>query len=157
MASLDKYIWAQDFTYVPTRKGMLYVAMILRPSTREIVGWSVGANHTAELTKAALLDALSRHLPPDILHSDRGSEYLSFAMERTCAAANIHMSVSSSSRPWQNGFCDRIWGHFIEEVASRIYYYNNLRIHTKLKMPPAVYAAKHGFKQIELVSEIKVA
>lgn len=149
-------IWAQDFTYIKTRKGMVYLAIILKLATREIIGWSIAANHSAELVTAALLSALRRYEPPDILHSDRGSEYMSFSLEHVCKAAGIRMSASSPHSPWQNGYCERIMntiknegssfyaiddtGQLMEAIAQRIYYYNHHRIHTQLKMPPAEYA-----------------
>lgn len=157
MASPNNRIWVQDFTYIKTRQGVRYVAMVLQLSTREIVGWSLGKNHSAELTRNALLDALSKRKAPDILHNDRGSEYLSFAMEQTCRLAGIKMSASSPNSPWQNGFCERIMNtiknegeslysmpdtaHLVEEIAIRIYKYNNKRIHKSLKMAPSAYAA----------------
>lgn len=168
MTSHFVQIWSQDFTYIKTRKGTIFLAMILKLSTREIVGWSVSTNHTADLVSNALLNALANNQPPEILHSDRGSEYMSFSVERICHAAGIQMSASSSHSPWQNGFCERIMstvknegeslyaiddlGRLIEVIASRIYYYNNKRIHTKLKMPPAIYA-----KQLCLNEEEKVS
>ena len=168
MTRMDANIWVQDFTYVKTRIGMLFVAMVLRLATREIVGWSVKTNHSAELTRDALLDALSKHKTPNILHSDRGSEYMSYSLELVCQAAGIQMSASSPHSPWQNGFCERIMstfknegkslykvndiGEFMEAVAQRIYYYNHQRIHTKLKMPPATYAKIIGLSEVDKVS-----
>ena len=161
-------IWAQDFTYLKTRLGTVFVAMVMRLSSREIVGWDIKTNHSAELAKDALLDAFSKHKPPNILHSDRGSEYLSFSMERLCQTAGVKMSASAPSSPWQNGFCERIMstlknegdslyaigdmGELTEAIAQRIYYYNHHRIHTKLKMPPAIYAEKIGLNECEKVS-----
>ena len=91
-------------------------------------------------------------------------------MESTCKFANIKMSASSPNSPWQNGFCDRIMntiknegdslyfvpniGYLCEAVAARIYYYNHLRIHTGLKMPPAVYATKNGLNKIDSKRQI---
>ena len=161
-------IWTQDFTYLKTRAGIVFVAMVLRLSSRDVVGWSIKTNHSAELTKDALLDALSRHKPPSILHNDRGSEYLSYSVEKLCKTAGIKMSASSPNSPWQNGFCERIMNtlknegdsfyhiddlaELTEAIAQRIYYYNHKRIHTKLKMPPAAYAKKIGLDEVDKVS-----
>jgi len=161
-------VWVQDFTYVKTKIGMKYVAVILSLATREILGWSIGNNHTADLPRMALLDALSRNPAPQVLHSDQGSEYLSFAMEDVCKTFNIAMSASSPHSPWQNGFCEHImstlknegeslysvrsFGELAEIIAQRIYYYNNRRIHSKLRMPPAVYAKKLAEIGIDKVS-----
>ncbi|MGB4967426.1 MAG: integrase core domain-containing protein [Candidatus Saccharimonadales bacterium] len=100
---------------------------------------------------------LSKHEPPAILHSDQGSEYLSYRHQELCAKLEIQLSASGRGKPWQNGFMERWFGGFKSEIgdytklraiselheniALRIYYYNHRRIHTALKMSPAAYAA----------------
>lgn len=149
--------WVQDFTYLKLRGSWYYLAGVLDLQTRQIVGWRLGANHSAELTHAAILDALSKHAPPRILHSDKGSEYLSYKHQKLCAKMEVILSVSKRGSPWQNGFMERWFGGFKlevgnytklqdiselhEKIALRIYYYNTARIHTALKMSPAAYAA----------------
>ncbi len=149
--------WAQDFTYLKFQGSWYYLAGILDLKTRQIVGWRLGSNHSAELTYAAILDALSKHEPPTILHSDQGSEYLSYKHQDLCAKLEITLSASGRGKPWQNGFMERWFGGFKlevgdytklkdiselhEAIALQIFYYNTRRIHTALKMSPAAYAA----------------
>jgi transposase InsO family protein len=149
--------WVQDFTFMKFRGSWLYLAGVLDLETRQIVGWRLGSNHTSELTYLAVLDALSKHTAPSILHSDQGSEYLSYRHRDLCAKMEITLSASNKASPWQNGFMERWFGNFKteignitklndvaelhEKIALRIYYYNTQRIHTALKMSPAAYAA----------------
>jgi transposase InsO family protein len=56
----------------------LYLAVVLDIKTRQAAGWRLGTNHPSELTHGVLLDALSKHHQPAILHSEQGSEYLSY-------------------------------------------------------------------------------
>ncbi len=149
--------WAQDFTYIKFRGSWYYLAGVLDLKTRQIVGWRLGSSHSAELTFAAVLNALSKHEPPAILHSDQGSEYLSYQHQELCAKLEIRLSASGRGKPWQNGFMERWFGSFKaeigditklkdiselhEKIALRIYYYNHQRIHTALRMSPAAYAA----------------
>lgn len=149
--------WAQDFTYLKFHGSWYYLAGVLDLKTRQIVGWRLGSNHSAELTYAAILDALSKHEPPVILHSDQGSEYLSYKQQDLCAKMEIQLSASGRGKPWQNGFMERWFGGFKlevgdytklkdiselhEAIALQIFYYNTKRIHTALKMSPAAYAA----------------
>jgi putative transposase len=104
----------------------------------------------------ALLDALSKHNAPTILHSDQGSEYLSYKHKLLCERMEIRLSVSAKGSPWQNGFMERWFGNFKQElpttkylkglaqlheaIAMQIHYYNTKRIHTALKMSPVAYA-----------------
>ena len=149
--------WAQDFTYLWWRGRWYYLAAVVNLTTREIVGWRLGTNHTSELTHAALLDALSRHPTPAILHSDQGSEYLSHKHQILCQRMEIRLSASNKGSPWQNTFMERTFGslkaelgqlsefgdlpELVEAIALTIHYFNNDRIHTALKMSPAAYAA----------------
>lgn len=149
--------WVQDFTHIWFLGMWVYVATILDLKTRRIVGWSVSLHHDSELVHRAVLDALSKYPPPPILHSDQGSEYLSYRLRDLCQKMEIVLSCSDKGSPWQNGFKERFYGTLKDElgstnrfkdlaelyegIAMTIYYYNHKRIHTALKMSPAAYAA----------------
>lgn len=153
----DSEAWAQDFTHIWFLGMWLYVATILDLKTRRIVGWSVSLHHDTELVHRAVLDALSKYPSPPILHSDQGSEYLSYRLRDLCDKLEIVLSCSDKSSPWQNGFKERFYGTLKDElgptnrfkdlaelyegIAMTIYYYNHKRIHTALRMSPAAYAA----------------
>lgn len=148
--------WVQDFTYLWFDRKWHYLAVVLDLKTRQVVGWRLGLHHSSELTYIALLDALSKHSPPTILHSDQGSEYLSYKHQLICQKMEIILSCSTKSSPWQNGFMERFFGsfktelgllnqykdleHLHEAIALTIHYYNTKRIHTALKMSPVAYA-----------------
>ena len=149
--------WVQDFTYLRIRSGIFYLALVMNLSTREILSWKLGTNHSSELTHTALIQALRSNPSPSILHSDRGSEYLSERHQNTCARFEIQLSASKPGRPWQNGFMERCIKSIKEELGSiasyqtidelyvgitnTISYYNHDRIHTALNMSPAAYAS----------------
>lgn len=154
---VNVHAWAQDFTYLWFAKSMHYLAVVLDLKTRQIVGWRLGLRHSSELTHEALLDALSKHNPPAILHSDQGSEYLSHKHQLLCQNLEIQLSASNKASPWQNGYMERFMltlkrelGNLAqykdlpqlhEAIALHIHYYNTQRIHTALGMSPAAYAA----------------
>lgn len=149
--------WVQDFTYLWFQGCWHYLAVVLDLKTRQVLGWKLGLRHTSQLTHAALLEALSKYTPPTILHSDQGSEYLSYQHQLTCDRYEITLSCSTAASPWQNGFMERFFGSFKAELGSlkpyqdigelheaialTMFYYNNKRIHSALGMSPAAYAA----------------
>lgn len=155
---VDAHAWVQDFTYLWFSNHMHYLAVVLDLKTRQVVGWRLGLRHSSELTHEALLDALSKHHAPAILHSDQGSEYLSYKHQELCDKMEIQLSASNKASPWQNGFMERWFGGFKREmgnltqhndlaqlheaIAMQIYYYNHTRIHSALGMSPAAYAAQ---------------
>jgi len=156
--------WSQDFTYLRIRAGMYYLALVMDLTTREILSWKLGTNHSSSLTHIALIQALRTNRSPSILHSDRGSEYLSERHQATCTRFGITLSASKPGSPWQNGFMERCIKsvkeelgplanyHDIDElyvgVTNAIAYYNNDRIHLSLKMSPRAYAKTLGRHQL---------
>ena len=150
--------WVQDFTHLKFQGEEHYLAVVLDLRTRQVVGWRLGTRHSSELTLAAVLDALSKHPSPTILHSDQGSEYLSYKHQELCQRMEIQLSCSKRASPWQNGFMERFFcgfklelgnvsrhkdlARFHEAVALAIFYYNTKRIHLALGMSPAAYAAR---------------
>lgn len=149
--------WVSDFTYLsqPNSK-FVYLATVLDAYTREIIGWNFGVRHNSELIIEALRVALSRrNKPPEIFHSDQGSEYRSKDLNQILITRNIQASMSAKSSPWQNGKQESFYqkfklelghpniyetrGELFEAIALQIYYYNHKRIHSALKMPPAIF------------------
>ena len=149
--------WVQDFTYLWFQRSWHYLAVVLDLKTRQVVGWKLGTRHSSELTLAALRDALHKYPAPTILHSDQGTEYLSYKHQLVCDQFEITLSCSKRASPWQNGFMERFFGSFkpelgklthyqdlgelYEAVSLTVHYYNHERIHTALQMSPAAYAA----------------
>jgi len=164
---VNAHAWVQDCTYLWFSGSMHYLAVVLDLKTRQVVGWRRGLRHSSELTHEALLDALSKHPAPAILHSDQGSEYLSYKHPELCDKMEIQLSASNKASPWQNGFMERWFGGFKREMgnlsqhkdlaqlheasAMHIYYYNHRRIHTALGMSPAAYAAQLKAQELQKV------
>lgn len=155
---VESAAWVQDFTHIWFQGMWVYLATVLDLRTRRIVGWSISLRHDTDLVHRAVLDALSKYSPPPILHSDQGSEYLSYRLRDLCEKLEITLSCSDRGSPWQNGFKERFYSTIKDElgstarfkdlaelhegIAMTIYYYNHKRIHTALKMSPADYAAR---------------
>lgn len=160
-------IWVSDFTHIAFRGKWVYLATIMDLYTREVVGWAVFTSHPAQLVVLALIDALEKQLPASILHSDQGAEYKSMVYIHLAQGAGIRLSMSHKSSPWENGYQESFYGqlkvdlgdtnryHSLGELTAAIYrhihYYNHNRIHTALKMPPAVFAARRR-NQLSLTS-----
>lgn len=148
-------LWACDFTYIWCMGRWYYLATVIDVFSREIVGWSMSIHHDTDLILGTLYDALSRQATPQVLHFDRGSEYLSGKHLDLLERLEIRASASAPGSPWQNGFQERFYGSFKTElggvsdiksegelyecIALTLNYYNSRRIHTKLKTNPKQY------------------
>lgn len=160
VATHPGHIWAADFTYLWFDNRFYYLATVIDVCTRQIVGWALGTHHNAQLITDALMDGVSHHSPPSILHNDRGSEYISRHYQTICASLEIAMSASAPGAPWENSFQESFYNNFkweldadhlnrlnnpgqlLEAIAIQLNYYNTKRIHTALKTNPAAYAAR---------------
>lgn len=153
------YIWCSDFTYIPFKNSFLYLATIIDLSTRQLLAFSIAKSHNSSLIINTINKALSLFPKPHIFHSDQGSEFMSSDCISTLQHHNINISVSAKASPWQNGYNESFFARFklefgdfnrfdslsqlLEEIYHHLHYYNNFRIHSALKMPPAVYASKY--------------
>jgi len=155
-------VWASDFTYLPYFGKFVYLATVEDIFTRQLVGWAVSTRHNVNLVTLALVDAVLSHPIPDIIHSDQGSEYRHKIYRNLLKSLNIKQSMTARKSPWENGYQESFYsgfkfelghpeiypelGELIEAVAQQIHYYNNHRIHTALKCPPAVFARRYDYK-----------
>lgn len=153
-----RQVWASDFTYLPYFGRFVYLATVEDLFTRQIVGWELSTRHNADLVSQAMINSLKYFPAPQINHSDQGSEYRSRQYMNLLKSSRIIQSMSQKASPWQNGCQESFYSEFklelghpetyqtlgelIEAISRQINYYNNERIHTALKCPPAVFAKK---------------
>lgn len=98
--SAPDQVWTADITYLPTREGWLYLAVVMDLYTRMIVGWAMDSRMTRELVMSALRMARFRRKPaPGVLpHSDRGSQYCSHDYQALLAKNGMTCSMSCKLR-----------------------------------------------------------
>lgn len=155
-------VWAGDLTYIWTREGWLYLAILLDLYSRAVVGWAMGARLTEQLTQHALQMALHRRQPkPGLLHhADRGSQYAANAYQQRLRAAGITGSMSRRGNCWDNACVESFFGtlkrelihhrqyHTREEAKQEIFeylevFYNRQRRHSTLGYrSPAEFEAR---------------
>jgi transposase InsO family protein len=112
--------WVTDITYLWTREGWLYLAVILDLFSRAVVGWAMSAQITTQhLTLQALKMALGRRRPPQGLlhHSDRGSQYASADYQRTLTAYGIVGSMSRRGNCWDNAVAESFFATIKVELV----------------------------------------
>jgi transposase InsO family protein len=140
--------WAGDFTYIKTRSGWLYHAVVLDLFSRKVVGWSFSRQRNADLTKSALRMALSREQQMEgcIFHSDQGIEYAAHEYRELVESAGMTRSMSRKGNPLDNATVEsffhtlkaelvhhRLFENDIEAVAHIVEYiefYNRERLHS---------------------------
>ena len=166
--------WTSDITYIRTRTGWLYLAVVMDLYSRKIIGWAMSPAMPAELVCRALQMAMGHRQPPAglILHSDRGSQYASHAYQALLNQHGIICSMSRKGNCWDNAVMERFFLNLkMERVWQRDYanqleasqditdcivgFYNAARLHSTLgNMSPMIYEKWIAAKELIEVSEI---
>lgn len=96
--------WVSDVTFIPTRKGWLYLSAIMDLYSRMIVGWSMGEKNSAELIEDALKMASThrKDIHGVLLHSDQGVQYASTSYQQLLSNLGIICSMSRKGNCWDN-------------------------------------------------------
>lgn len=120
IASVDR-VWAGDITYLPTRQGWLYLAVVLDLKSRMVVGWSMQETLRAGLATDALGMALGRRQPRAglIHHSDRGVQYASSAYRDLLSEHAIACSMSGKGDCWDNAVAESFFATLEWELIER--------------------------------------
>lgn len=112
-------IWTSDITYVPTREGWLYLAVILDLASRRVVGWALRTTLERALVLAALSMALTHRQPGRgvLHHSDRGSQYASEDYQAVLTAHGLEASMSRRGNCWDNAVTESFFATFKVELV----------------------------------------
>jgi transposase InsO family protein len=116
--------WAADITYISTRQGWLYLAVVMDLYSRRIVGWSMSHRMSRRLVLDALQMAITSRQPegPLIHHSDRGGQYTSDDFREVLARHGIECSMSSSGNCYDNAVVESFFGILKRERVNRVRY-----------------------------------
>lgn len=112
-------IWMSDLTYVSTAEGWLYVCAIIDLYSRRIVGWSASHRMTTDLVIAAYMRARRSRNPGKylIFHSDRGSQYASYAFRGLLARDKVIQSMSRRGNCWDSAPIESFWARLKTECV----------------------------------------
>lgn len=114
-------VWASDITYVPTREGWLYLAVVIDLGSRRVVGWAMRETLQTELAVAALEAALAERQPTEgelLHHSDRGTQYASQEYRAILAAHQVSESMSRKGDCWDNAVAESFFATLEHELLS---------------------------------------
>ena len=159
--------WAADITYIPTKMGWLYLAVVMDLFSRRIVGWSMSDTIDSVLVQSAMKMALADRRPNAELihHSDRGVQYASGDFQDLLQDNKVICSMSRKGNCWDNACVESLFGSLKNEwVRGKIYesfddakkdifnyiemFYNRKRRHASLGyVSPVVYEEMHEMNQ----------
>lgn len=102
-------VWCSDITYIPMRRGFLYLVAVMDWATRKLLSWRLSNTLEAEFCIAALEEALARYGRPDIFNTDQGSQFTSPRFVEVLTGAGVRVSMDGRGRWMDNVFIERLW------------------------------------------------
>jgi len=115
--SAPNQVWTSDITYLWTNEGWLYLAIVLDLFNREVIGWSLKPRMTTDIVLDALTMAWFRRRPEAgvLHHSDRGSQYASYAFQAKLKEYGMTCSMSRKGNCWDNAPTESWFNSFKNE------------------------------------------
>ena len=111
--------WVGDITYLLTKSGWVYLAVLIDLFSRKVVGWSLQKHMQTELCLQALRQAIATRQPQAGLlhHSDRGSQYTSDDYQEALGRIDARPSMSRKGNCWDNAVAESFFGTLEQELV----------------------------------------
>ena len=156
--------WVSDTTFIGTREGWLYLAVIIDLFSRQVIGWSMSTKNDTKLVQDALTMSIWRRgeIKDVIVHSDQGSTYASGGYQKQLSDNKLRCSMSRKGECLDNAVAESFFGTLKNELVYHEDYrtraqarqsvfkyieifYNRRRRHASLNyMTPVGYEAKNA-------------
>ncbi len=150
-------VWCADITYIPMRRGFLYLVAIMDWATRKVLAWRLSNTLDTDFCVEALNEAVLHFGAPDIMNTDQGSQFTSWGWTDRLRKAGVKISMDGKGRFLDNIFVERLWRSLKYEcvylhawsggreakagIGKWVAFYNQQRPHSALAgcTPDAVY------------------
>jgi len=109
-------VWCADITYIPVRRGFLYLVAIMDWTTRKVLAWRLSNTMHASFCVEALQEAIARYGPPEIVNTDQGSQFTGADWITTLTEAGVRISMDGRGRYLDNIFIERLWRSLKQEA-----------------------------------------
>lgn len=102
-------VWSADITYIPMRRGFMYLVAVMDWHSRKILSWRVSNTLESEFCIEALEQALLRYGKPEIFNTDQGAQFTSRGFVGLLESHSIKVSMDGRGRVQDNIFIERLW------------------------------------------------
>lgn len=118
--------WVSDTTFIPTRQGWLFLAVILDLFSRQVIGWAMSNKNDRQLVSDALTMAIWRRGLVDnvIVHSDRGATYASNEYQQLLKQHQLLCSMSRKGECLDNAVAESFFSSLKTELVDHDDYHS---------------------------------
>jgi len=153
-------VWCTDITYIPMRRGFLYLVAIMDWATRKVLAWRLSNTMEVGFCVEALKEALAKYGKPEIFNTDQGSQFTSSEFTQVLKDADAKISMDGRGRWIDNRMIERLWrslkyecvylrafetgSEAKKEIGKWLTYYNTERPHSRhgILTPDEAYEMK---------------
>jgi putative transposase len=111
------HVWCSDITYIPVRRGFLYLVAIMDWAKRKVLAWRLSNTLDASFCVEALKEAITKYGKPEIMNTDQGSQFTGSAWITTLTEADVKISMDGRGRYLDNIFIERLWRSLKQEAV----------------------------------------
>ena len=135
--SAKNRVWAADYTFIPTRTGWLYVAVVLDLYSRRIVGWAMSPRQTLTVVTEAWWMAWHHRRPaPGLIHhSDQGNQYRAGLYQQQLARRGVVASMSRKGNCYDNAPVES----FFSSLKNELVHHRRFQHHAEARYAIAEY------------------
>jgi putative transposase len=151
------HVWAADITYIPMKRGFVYLCAILDWASRRVLAWRLSNTLTTDFCLDAVREAITQYGRPEIFNTDQGCQFTSLEFTGLLKDQGIQISMDGRGCWRDNVFVERLWrslkyedvylrayetvGDAQQGLARYLHFYNQLRPHRALdgRTPDRVY------------------
>lgn len=126
-------VWQTDITYIPMKKGFMYLTAIIDVYSRMIVSWSVSNTMSSKWCKSVIKNAIDKYGKPEIVNTDQGSQYTSEEFISFLKENEIKISMDGKGRATDNIYIERLWRSIKYENLYLHSYENGLELYHGIK------------------------
>jgi putative transposase len=105
----SNHVWATDITYIPMKRGFMYLMAVVDLYSRKVLNWSVSNSMDAEWCTEVLKQTIALYGTPEIFNSDQGSQFTSDIFTKVLLDKNVKISMDGKGRAIDNIFVERLW------------------------------------------------
>ena len=102
-------VWCADITYIPMRRGFLYMVAIMDWASRKVLAWRLSNTMEVDFCIEVLREALARFGAPEIFNTDQGSQFTSPRFTAVLKDSGVRISMDGRGRWMDNVFIERLW------------------------------------------------
>jgi len=103
------HVWCADISYIPMRRGFLYLVAIMDWASRKVLSWKLSNTMDADFCVAALEEAITKYGKPEIFNTDQGSQFTSFEFTQMLKDNGVRISMDGRGRWMDNIMIERLW------------------------------------------------